>query len=287
MFHRKWMTIRTRQLVCHRAILKLVLSLIGSYAFCFLLLTAPNFRLHECPVISAEKMHPHLQNAKREVITTSDVINCAGLLSNDSKEINRARYYSGCASRWSISDHSYINMTKDCGLFIKERKYNSMPKSKEEEDFPLAFSILMFEHVEQMERLLRAIYHPQNSYCIHVDAKASDSVKQAMQGIANCLENVFIASRLIDVEWAWFPVLEAEIICMKDLLKQSARWRYFINLTGREFPLKTNIELVRIFKAYNGANDIDGTLWRLQHLFPFILLLHCIWKYQFHSQRAS
>ncbi len=48
--------------------------------------------------------------------------------------------------------------------------------------------------------------------------------------------------------------------CMHDLWRRSVRWRYFINLTGREFPLKTNLELVRILTTYNGSNDIDGTL---------------------------
>ncbi|XP_064613401.1 beta-1,3-galactosyl-O-glycosyl-glycoprotein beta-1,6-N-acetylglucosaminyltransferase 3-like [Liolophura sinensis] len=44
---------------------------------------------------------------------------------------------------------------------------------------------------------------------------------------------------------------------MKDLLR--FKWRYFINLTGQEFPLKTNKELVEILTAYKGANDIRGT----------------------------
>ena len=39
----------------------------------------------------------------------------------------------------------------------------------EEEAFPIAYSLLMHKEVEQAERLLRAIYRPQNSYCIHID----------------------------------------------------------------------------------------------------------------------
>ena len=44
---------------------------------------------------------------------------------------------------------------------------------------------------------------------------------------------------------------------MKDMLKVGANWRYYINLTGSAFPLKTNAELVEIFKLYNGTNDIE------------------------------
>ena len=33
------------------------------------------------------------------------------------------------------------------------------------------YSMLIFKSVGQVERLLRAIYRPQNIYCIHVDIK--------------------------------------------------------------------------------------------------------------------
>ena len=39
-------------------------------------------------------------------------------------------------------------------------------------------------------------------------------------------------------------------------------FRYFINLTGQEFPLKTNGEIVEILKILNGANNMEGTIQR-------------------------
>jgi beta-1,3-galactosyl-O-glycosyl-glycoprotein beta-1,6-N-acetylglucosaminyltransferase/N-acetyllactosaminide beta-1,6-N-acetylglucosaminyltransferase len=47
---------------------------------------------------------------------------------------------------------------------------------------------------------------------------------------------------------------------MREALKHNGTWRYFINLTGQEFPLKTNKELVRILTALRGANDIRGSI---------------------------
>ena len=43
---------------------------------------------------------------------------------------------------------------------------------------------------------------------------------------------------------------------MKDRLAYK-KWKYYINLTGLEFPLKTNWELVQILSTYKGANDVD------------------------------
>ena len=45
---------------------------------------------------------------------------------------------------------------------------------------------------------------------------------------------------------------------MKDHLRYTD-WKYHINLAGQEFPLKTNLELVRILKAFNGSNLIQGS----------------------------
>ena len=67
---------------------------------------------------------------------------------------------------------------------------------------------------------------------------------------------MFLASKRFSVQWGTFSVLESDLTCMRDLLRINKKWKYLINLTAQEFPLKTNYELVKILKAYNGANDI-------------------------------
>ncbi|XP_064596768.1 beta-1,3-galactosyl-O-glycosyl-glycoprotein beta-1,6-N-acetylglucosaminyltransferase-like [Liolophura sinensis] len=115
--------------------------------------------------------------------------------------------------------------------------------------------------IEQAERLLRAIYQPQNYYCIHVDRKSEDSIKNGMKAVAKCFDNVFLVEKPVAVVWGKFTVLEAELLCLKELWAYQ-KWKYFINLTGQEFPLKINFELVKILKAYNGSNNLEGTRGR-------------------------
>ena len=105
------------------------------------------------------------------------------------------------------------------------------------------------------ERLLRAIYRPQNYYCIHVDLTADPMVYSAVEAVAACFDNVMLASYRLDVQWSSYTVLEPDLICMEQLWKYKD-WFYFINLTGEEFPLRTNLELVRIFKILDGANAV-------------------------------
>ena len=60
----------------------------------------------------------------------------------------------------------------------------------------------------QLELLLRAIYRPQNQYCIHIDAKQPDSFTKAIKDLAGCFDNVFIASKLEYVVYAGFSRLQ-------------------------------------------------------------------------------
>ncbi|CAL8085950.1 unnamed protein product [Calicophoron daubneyi] len=141
----------------------------------------------------------------------------------------------------------------------------------EEADFPLAFNILVFTDLERAVRLLRAIYRPQNSYCIHVDKKSTKEYVRTLKIAATCFgNNVFLVpdSERRDVRWGEISILEAELICFKVLMKSGRNWKYLINLTGQEFPLRTNWELVVALKALNGSNLVAATykrrnMWRV------------------------
>ena len=187
-------------------------------------------------------------------------VNCARLFQNDRTEIAAAEKYQKEHPKVVVSDENYSLHATNCNKFKKERRYIVDSISQEEYEFPIAFSIVMFKEVEQTERLLRAIYRPQNFYCIHVDRKASDQVQEAIASIARCFDNVLIPERRFSVQWGTYSVLAADLLCMKELL--AYKWRYFINLTGQEFPLRTNAELVRILKVFNGSNSIEGTVRR-------------------------
>uniref|UniRef100_A0A8C5DEA4 Beta-1,3-galactosyl-O-glycosyl-glycoprotein beta-1,6-N-acetylglucosaminyltransferase-like n=1 Tax=Gouania willdenowi TaxID=441366 RepID=A0A8C5DEA4_GOUWI len=142
--------------------------------------------------------------------------------------------------------------------FKLKRKYLTMPLSKEEEDFPLAFSIIVHHKVQNFERLLRAIYAPHNIYCIHVDQKSPVSVVSAIKAITSCFSNVFLAKRTENVTYASWSRVQADLNCMGELYNSSIKWKYFINLCGQDFPLKTNLEIVRMLRSFKGKNSLES-----------------------------
>ncbi|ELU11398.1 hypothetical protein CAPTEDRAFT_83082, partial [Capitella teleta] len=213
---------------------------------------------------------------------------CRKLINGDKNELKSADRFQKTHTKRPIENSAYAAMTENCRAFKNERHYVTSPLNDEEAAFPLAYSLLIFKDIEQFERLLRAIYRPQNFYCVHVDQKSPRDFLKAAQGIVGCFDNVFMASKSVDVKWGEWSVLEPDLTCMKDLLRHKS-WKYFINLTGQEFPLKTNWDIVRILKVYRGANNMEGTVKRspkaqkemkknrniLEFKFKKILLLKC------------
>jgi len=171
-----------------------------------------------------------------------------------------------------IASAVYLERAQNCDCFRSDLGYFESPEdtTDEERRFPIAFSVLTYENLEQTERLLRLIYRPHNIYCIHVDAESSAELHKGLEAIASCLDNVFIAKPPIAVKWGKVSIVHAELLCMRRLLKYK-RWKYFINLVGRDFPLRTNLELVKILTAYNGSNDVDGS----REIRKYVLAFKC------------
>ncbi|CAH8599644.1 unnamed protein product [Schistosoma turkestanicum] len=158
--------------------------------------------------------------------------------------------------------------------------------TKEELEFPLAFSLIIYRDYDRAYRLIQIIYRPHNFYCIHIDKKSSEIDYQKFRQLIfqfNKTNIYFIAdAERVNVQWGRYSVLEADLKCAQLLLlsccgkkKKANKWKYFINLTGHEFPLRTNWELVKALKLLNGLNIapahwLQTKPWRIppKHLVP-------------------
>nr|XP_023958613.1 N-acetyllactosaminide beta-1,6-N-acetylglucosaminyl-transferase isoform X2 [Chrysemys picta bellii] len=147
-----------------------------------------------------------------------------------------------------------------CTKYLIQNHYITSPLSAEEAAFPLAYIITLHKEFDTFERLFRAIYMPQNVYCIHVDRKATAKFKQDVEKLLNCFPNAFLASKMELVVYAGISRLQADLNCMKDLLESGVRWKYLLNVCGQDFPLKTNKEIVQYLKIFKGKNITPGGL---------------------------
>ncbi|XP_077386072.1 putative beta-1,3-galactosyl-O-glycosyl-glycoprotein beta-1,6-N-acetylglucosaminyltransferase 7 [Festucalex cinctus] len=166
--------------------------------------------------------------------------------------------------KWHRRDcqiEKYITSNKlQCSNLMRDLHFITRPLSHEEEAYPLAFILTVHKELELLVRLLRAIYAPQNVYCVHVDAKAPPEYRAAVQNLVGCFQNVFLSSRSETVTYAGFSRLKADLNCMTDLAASKVGWRKVVNLCGQDFPLKSNLELVRYLqsKEWRGRNMTPG-----------------------------
>ena len=202
----------------------------------------------------------HIQPWKTGVVTQLEPKiqkQCEVLAANSETEINRV---AKALKTWENieSYEAFFSRMGDCSNVIKEFS-NLFYVSPEEQEFPLAYMLVVHTSARQVIRLLKAIYRPQNVYCIHPDAGVDDQFAQVFYRISDCLENVFVASKRTKVYYRHYSILEAQLNCMEDLIKyNNSRWKYAINLVGRELPLKTNREIVNILSGLNGLSVVNS-----------------------------
>ena len=107
------------------------------------------------------------QNRRHRIVSETT---CSDIIAGNKSVISEQEEYMKQNPRPILSDHIYVNLTKNCTDFKLRRGYILETLSKESAEFPLAYSILFYKDLMQVERLLRAIYRPNNIYCLHMDA---------------------------------------------------------------------------------------------------------------------
>ena len=208
--------------------------------------------------------------------------NCTKLFGGDAEELKRVNAET---AKWknSLSDQGFFEMTMKCS-WVKYYFSNNLYVTEMERSFPIAFSFLVHNSPQQVVRLFKAIYRPHNQYCIIPDLKSIPHFTGTFRNIAACLSNVHFASKLIPVRWGHHSLMDAHMICLKDLLdlrvrqSEQSKWKYVVNLCGKELPLATNHEIVSKLVQLNGSSAIaprlvndTESLSRLRGKIPFKL----------------
>ena len=185
--------------------------------------------------------------------------NCSLLMNGDRREAGKVRKMQ---STWesSLTYKDLVWQTANCSWLV-ESFTDNLYNTQLEQAFPLAYAFIVYESPEQILRLLRLLYKPQNVYCIHVDKKSEK--RDVFLNIARCFPNIFIPQSIIDVRWSEPSLLQAQMSCLNDLSEYRdrqedwrKRWKYVVNLCGKELPLISTAEMVKKMKHMNGTSSV-------------------------------
>lgn len=119
----------------------------------------------------------------------------------------------------------------------------------------IAYLILVHRLPNQFKKLFKAIYDSSNFYLIHIDKKASQQIGEEVRNFLKDYLNVHILDSE-NVIWGGYSMVQAELDGMKYLLEMNKKWDYFINLSGQDFPLKSQEIIKNFLSKNNGKNYI-------------------------------
>ncbi len=121
----------------------------------------------------------------------------------------------------------------------------------------IAYFLLVHRYPEQFKRLFKAIYDPRNHYLVHIDkssgAELDADIRAFVAGYRNAA--VLKGKRAL---WGGYSLVDAELRGMAELLCMDVNWEYFINLSGQDFPLKSQRQIMRFLSGSRGKEFIKA-----------------------------
>jgi len=119
----------------------------------------------------------------------------------------------------------------------------------------IAYFILVHRFPDQFKRMFKAIYDPENIYVVHVDLKSGSALEEDIEEFLSAYPNAeTLPARR--AAWGGYSLVDAELRGMAHLLKMSPKWSYFVNLSGQDFPLKSQAYIADYLARHTGSEFI-------------------------------
>jgi hypothetical protein len=118
----------------------------------------------------------------------------------------------------------------------------------------LAYIITAFKQPSQFARLMDTLWHPDDHFAVHVDAKSPASVHRDFALVAQGRANIqFIAP--VPVVWSGFGLCQAEWNALGVLMRRPG-WTHMMNITAQDFPLQTRERMIDELRSRPGVNHM-------------------------------
>ncbi|WP_407846860.1 beta-1,6-N-acetylglucosaminyltransferase [Chryseobacterium sp. KCF3-3] len=139
----------------------------------------------------------------------------------------------------------------------------------------IAYFIMIHHKPEIFKNMFKKIYTRDQFYLIHIDKKAKQEFIEEIQLYIIHFPNVYILDSM-NIVSGGFNIVQAELNAMEFLLNVSKEWDYFINLSGEDYPLKSQNIIRKFLTTNKGRNYLfyydqkfyrPDTLQRIQNHF--------------------
>jgi hypothetical protein len=114
----------------------------------------------------------------------------------------------------------------------------------------VAHLILAHKNPAQLERLLKAMTHPEFSFFIHIDKKIDQTAFQYLEKLSNV---IFINNR-VNIYWAGYGTIQATLNGFEEILPY--KFDYINVISAQDFPIKTASEIYQYIYERRGTEFI-------------------------------
>ncbi len=111
----------------------------------------------------------------------------------------------------------------------------------------IGYLILVHRYPDQFKRLFKAIYDEKNHYVVHVDKNSGSNLEDDIREFLLPYPNADMI-RSEKAIWGGYSLVDAELRGMERLLEMGP-WSHFINLSGQDFPLKPQKQILAFLNA--------------------------------------
>ncbi|CAK9887063.1 MAG: hypothetical protein XXXJIFNMEKO3_LKCDNKCA_00011 (plasmid) [Candidatus Erwinia impunctatus] len=114
----------------------------------------------------------------------------------------------------------------------------------------IAYFMLIHRYPNQFKRLFKSIYHEKNHYIVHIDKRAGRKIFDEIILFLGGYENASILESK-EAIWGGYSLVDAQLRGIEKLVTSGGTWDYFINLSGQDFPLKSQEVIMGYLSAFD------------------------------------
>ncbi|WP_029276663.1 beta-1,6-N-acetylglucosaminyltransferase [Pedobacter borealis] len=127
--------------------------------------------------------------------------------------------------------------------------------------------ITAYKDFNHLARLINNLSCPDFRFYIHIDKKSNYEISKIQAKINNSERCIFVEDR-ININWGGFNLIYAVLNLIREAIIDHSE--YLLLISGQDFPLKNNSEILSFFKNNQGNEYLeffempDSTKWALE-----------------------
>jgi len=116
----------------------------------------------------------------------------------------------------------------------------------------IAYLVFAYKNPLLLERVIAKLSTVESAFFIHIDQKSRMEEFSRIGG-----KNVFFTEKRIPVYWAEFTGIEAILLLVRQALASTEKYRYFVLLSGSDYPLRSASYIHAFLDRNSGAEFVD------------------------------